>query len=402
MRVLLLTYEYPPLVAGAEAATHALARGLAARGVTVDVVTGGPQGDSDAERVWQGSALSAGLLTVHRVRRGGGREGGVRGAIGYLRAAMPLARRLLDAEQYDVAHFVFSLPTGAMLPFLDLRGMPVVVTLCGSDVPGFDRSHHSVERVHRVLRPLTRWIWRHADRVIATSDSLGRLARLTLPQLRYSVVPNGVDLTRFRPRLRASGSHPRLRCLAVAPLVERSGLAQLIWAVALQARGTVELEIVGTGPQEPALRALADELGVSALVRFAGARDRTTIAQRYRDADLFTLAGGGEATGAVVAEAMASGLPIVGSSLGEIPELVREGVNGSLVPPGDTAALAAAIARMAASPRTRAEMGRRSRARAEEHLDCERVSDRHLALYRGVQRSLPARRLLSEEPSSTW
>jgi glycogen(starch) synthase len=404
MRVLLLNYEFPPFGGGAGIATHALARGLASRGVTVDVVTAGAYDAFHAEQVWDGSAVSEGLLTVHRVRspRTGVHQAGVRGAIGYLRAAMPVARRLLEAERYDVAHFIFSLPTGAMIPFLELRGVPVVVTLCGSDVPGYDPSQRSVERAHRVLRPLTRWIWRHADRVITVCDSLGRLARRTMPQLRYTVIPNGVDLLRFRPRLRPARPHDRLRCLAVARLVERKGLADLIRAIAMQGRGRVELEIVGSGPEEGALRALTAGLGMEERVHFAGALDRAAVAQCYRDADLFTLACADESFGAVFAEAMASGLPIVGSAVGGIPELVREGRNGLLVPPGDPEALAAAIGRLAASPRTRAEMGRRNRADAEEQLDWERVTDRHLAIYHGVQRRPPSRRLLAEQPSSTW
>ena len=72
-------------------------------------------------------------------------------------------RGLLKAERYDVIHFVFSLPTAAMLPLLDLHGAPVIVSLRGSDVPGFDAEMVGVQRAHRLLHPLTRWIWRRAD-----------------------------------------------------------------------------------------------------------------------------------------------------------------------------------------------------------------------------------------------
>ena len=74
---------------------------------------------------------------MHRVpsRRLAAHEAGVRGAVGYLAAATPIVRRLLREERYDVVHFVFSLPTAAMLPLLDLHGAPVIVSLRGSDVP---------------------------------------------------------------------------------------------------------------------------------------------------------------------------------------------------------------------------------------------------------------------------
>ncbi len=98
-------------------------------------------------------------------------------------------------------------------------------------------------------------------------------------------------------------------------------------------RGRYELEIVGTGPDEPRLQELATQLGVSREVIFTGSVDRGAIAGRYRDADIFTLASWEEAFGNVFAEALASGLPIVGSTVGGIPELVEHGKNGFLVPP---------------------------------------------------------------------
>ena len=98
-----------------------------------------------------------------------------------------------------------------MLPFLDLGDTPLVVTLRGPDVPGYDaRGGRWTGR--SVLRPLTSWMWRRADRVIVVSDSLGRLARRTRPDLRYAVIPDGVDLARFRPRQRQA--RPQTGCAA--------------------------------------------------------------------------------------------------------------------------------------------------------------------------------------------
>lgn len=404
MRVLLLNYEFPPLGGGAGVATQALARGLASRGVTVDVVTAGERDDCHSEVLWDGHG-EEGLLTVYRVRcsRAGVHEAGMGGALSYLRHALPLVRARMRDERYDIVHVFFSLPTGAMLPFLGLGDTPVIVSLRGSDVPGYDPYQKNLERAHRLLRPLTRWIWRRATRVVAVCESLGRLALRTDPRLRYSVIPNGVDLTRFRPSTRGrSRREGKIRCLAVARLVERKRLADLIRAVALLERGRVELEIVGSGPDECALRTLVAELGLEDAVRFAGCLGREALAQRYREADLFTLACAEESFGNVFAEAMASGLPIVGSTAGGIPELVRDGRNGVLVPPRDPGALAGAIARLADSPDLRGEMGRRNRADAGANLAWERVTTRHLAVYQGVQRRLPARSLLAEQPTSIW
>jgi glycosyltransferase involved in cell wall biosynthesis len=306
-------------------------------------------------------------------------------------------------EHYDILHLFFSLPTGAMLPFLNLGDTPVIVSLRGSDVPGYDTHLRGLGRTHQLLRPFTRWIWHRASRVVAVCESLGRLALRTDPGLRYSVIPNGVDLSRFRPsargRARRSGT---VRCLAVARLVERKGIADLIQAIALLERGRYQLEIVGTGPDEHRLKELARLLGVDRYVMFAGAVDRGAIPGRYRDADIFTLAPREEAFGNVFAEALASGLPVVGSTVGGIPELVEHGKNGFLVPPREPIALAAAIRLLADDPDIRARIGRWNRAQAEANLSWARVTTRYLSVYNGVLRRAPARTPLAELPSSTW
>lgn len=383
MRVLLLVPEYPPLGTDSALAAQALARGLAARGLTVDVVAGGGARGVERELLWNGSAPEEGLLTVYGVPAGGG-------AVAYARAALPLVRRRLQEERYDVLHLFYSLPVGALLPLLDLREVPVVLTLGGADVPA-----------PRWASRITRWLWRRADRIVVPRDSVGTEARRTWAELRYGVIADGIDLARFRPAQRRRPSR-RLRCLAVAPLEEWSGLADLIRAIGMLEPHRYELEIIGAGRDAPALRDLADHLDVRDRILFSGPINRSTRALRYREADLFVLAGHEAPTGSALGEALASGLPVVGSNLDGIPELVRHGSNGLLVPPGNPLALAAAIRHLGDRPELRAEMGRRNRVEAEGGLSWERVTARYLSTYQGLRRRVPAQRGLAELPSSTW
>jgi len=404
MRILVLNYEYPPLGGGAAVATAALAQGLAARGVQVDVVTAGV--DAGAERrvlgVPRESTEHPGLdLYRVRSRRTGVHQAGMGGAATYLVAALPLVRRLLRANKYDVVHIFFSLPTGALLPFLNLGATPVVVSLRGSDVPGYDPHNRALQVAHRMLVPLTRWIWHRADRVVAVCESLGRLALCTSPDLRYTVVPNGVDLSLFHPAAMVTprGATP-IRCLAVARLIERKGLGDLLRALALLERGRFQLEIVGGGSDEQSLRHLAEELGVAREVHFVGPLPRAEVARRYRDADLFTLPSSAEAFGNVFAEALASGLPIVSNAIGGIPDLVEHGTNGLLVQPGDINGLAGAIRYLGEDPVLRREMAVRNRAKAEANLEWSQVTRRYLATYEAIQNRLPARPLVAEPTAS--
>jgi glycosyltransferase involved in cell wall biosynthesis len=219
--------------------------------------------------------------------------------------------------------------------------------------------------------------------------------------LRYAVVPNGVDLTLFHPPevVRQPRTGP-LRCLAVARLVERKGLGCLIRAFALLERGRFHLDIAGDGPDRQALQELAAHHGVAEEIRFLGSLSRAMVAERYREADLFTLPSTAESFGNVFAEALASGLPIVASQVGGIPDLVEHGHNGLLVPPGDPHSLAQAIRYLADDPQLCAEMGRRNRAKAEATLEWVQVTKRYLSIYEAVMHQLPAPSLVAEPTAS--
>jgi glycosyltransferase involved in cell wall biosynthesis len=385
LRVLLLNYEYPPLGGGAGIASAALAQRLAARGITVDVVTSRPDGVRDAERQSGLACVTvAPNLTLFRVRsrRRGIHQAGFFGAGSYLYSAIPVARRLLRERRYDIVHIYFSLPTGALIPALPLRDIPIVVSLRGSDVPGYDERNAKLVLAHRMLRPLTRWIWRRASRVVPVCESLGELARDTLPSLEFSVIGNGVDLDLFRPGTLPLAPQARpVRCLAVGRLIERKGLGDVLRAWSLLPRGKYALEIAGGGPQESALRATAIELGLGADVRFSGPLGRDEIAARCRDADIFVLTPYEEAFGNVFAEAIAAGLPVIASDIGAIPDLVRQGENGILVQPGDAAAIARAVRELGDDAARRAEIAQRNRARAESILSWDSAADKYLALY---------------------
>src|SRR3954453_4792204 len=147
MRVLVLNYEYPPLGGGAGVATAALANELVGRGVTVDVVTSGLLG---GKSTLLGSAEleELGRLRIYRVpsRRVGVHEAGMLGAASYLLHAFPVVRRLVRTVGYDAVHVFFSPPTGALLLFAAPRRTPVVLSLRGSDVPGYDPYNRSMQQ----------------------------------------------------------------------------------------------------------------------------------------------------------------------------------------------------------------------------------------------------------------
>ena len=252
MRVLLLNYEYPPFGGSDGIACQALARGLAARGATVDVVTSGDFDGRTQEPFRDADSGEDGLLTVHRVkcRRAQIQPSGVRDVLGFLRATRAAGPPTPSQR---------ALRSGSPVLLARDRARCCPSSVSGACLSSFRIGPPSPSR--GLFRGLTRWIWRRADRVVAVSESLANEIRRASPTLRYAVIPDGVDLTRFRPTLRRRPS-ARLRCLAVARLVEREGLGDLIRAIGLLERERCELEIVGAGPDELSLRQLAAGLGI--------------------------------------------------------------------------------------------------------------------------------------------
>lgn len=159
-----------------------------------------------------------------------------------------------------------------------------------------------------------------------------------------------------------AGAAPRLLC--VGRLIPIKGHIVLLRAFA-EARGrlpALELEVAGRGPLEPALRALARELGIGEAVRFLG--HVTPIQRAIERAAVVVVPSMGEGFGMVALEAMERARPVIAASIGGLGEIVRDGVTGVLVPPGEAAPLAAAIERVAGDAALARRMGEAGRERA--------------------------------------
>jgi glycosyltransferase involved in cell wall biosynthesis len=141
----------------------------------------------------------------------------------------------------------------------------------------------------------------------------------------------------------------------------------------------VEFQIVGDGRCREQLMKLATALGVLPQVRFMGHRD--DVPAILSESDLFVLPSESEASPNVILEAMAAGLPVVASNVGGIPELVTDGVTGSLVPPADSDALAAALLDLLDHPGRATAFGQAGRARIEQEHSFDRTVVQFETLY---------------------
>jgi glycosyltransferase involved in cell wall biosynthesis len=194
-----------------------------------------------------------------------------------------------------------------------------------------------------------------------------------------TVVPNAVDPELFRPRERAGGSPGRARLLFVGAY-ERKGLDVAIRALALM-RSDAELVAIGDGDRARHLR-LASQVHVADRVRLEPPRER--IEEAFALADAFVFPTRYEPYGMVIAEALASGVPVVTTALAGAAELIRPGESGFVLEdPEDAAGFAAALDRVVGDPAARARMAQAARA-AVRDLTWDMVADRTLEVYRAA------------------
>ncbi|KTS53922.1 glycosyl transferase, partial [Methylobacterium indicum] len=240
---------------------------------------------------------------------------------------------------------------------------------------------------------------RLAFAVTCTAAGAARLREVAAAPDRVSLVYHGLDLSRFpaAPETRPSrdGSDPAdpLRVVAVGRAVAKKGFDDLLDALAaLPPDLHWRLAHVGGGEELAALRAKAAALGLSQKVVFLGAKPQPDVVALLREADLFVLpakrAPSGDRDGLpnVIMEAASQGLCVVATDFAGIPEFLRDGIEGRLVPPGDWGALSNAINLLARDPAERARLAAAALARLRAEFGAEAGFDTIARLLEGAAR----------------
>lgn len=262
-----------------------------------------------------------------------------------------------------------------------IQPYPVGVgTLHALNMAGVERDHTAIfETAHRLTDRLS-----DCTTAICHAAADYYVSRGAVPASKMRVVHNGIDTTRFQPdaaardRLRRElNLENRFVWLAVGRLELVKAYSTLLNAFARSRDQSSILLICGQGSLQDALTALTGQLGISHRVKFLGLR--SDIPDVMNAADAFAISSDSEGLPLVLLQAAAVGLAIVATDVGGIGEVVVDGVNGFLVPPGDPAAFARAMDRLAALGG--AAMGRAGRARVRDLFETDRVVDQWEQLY---------------------
>jgi colanic acid/amylovoran biosynthesis glycosyltransferase len=261
-----------------------------------------------------------------------------------------------------------------------LRG-PLFTTFYGYDVTRYVRQNGP--RVYRAL-------FAYADRILCLGRKMrDELIELQCDERKLEVHHLGVDLSRFGFSPRKPKNNGAVEIVTPARLVEKKGLEYAIRAVAkLVAKyPLVQYRIAGDGPLRNHLQHVIDSLKLNSRIHLLGWQTQEQVVELLRNADILlapsvTAADGDqEGTPTVLIEALAQGLPVITTEHSGIPEIVRDGESGFLVPERDIEALFERTSHLIDHPDLWEVLGRAGRLHVEKHFDINVLNDRLIDLY---------------------
>jgi len=389
LRVVFAGQTYAPSTNGPAVFTTNLAEALAARGHRAMAIVPAPDGRRHRE-TRNGVAVEALPAVVSR-------------RLGVAVTAFPGREvgQLLERFRPDVVHIQDHYPTSrAVLAAARRRGLAVVGT-----------NHFVPENIALQLplagaarRPVEAVLWwtvvtvfRRLDAVATPSRTAAALLQPRLPEQAVEAISCGVDTGRFRPRPAAERDALRRRfdlpasasvALYVGRVDSDKNVALLLTAMARTPEPGLLL-VAGRGLQLETLRTRARRAGLDGRIRFLGYVEDAALPDLYAASDLFVMPSAVELLSIATLEALASGLPVAAARAGALPELVEEGVTGTLFDPADANAAAAALRALAGAREAWPRLAVAARARAEQH-GIGRTRERYEALYREVAGVRPA------------
>ncbi len=305
------------------------------------------------------------------------------------RYAKDIAGHLLtrwSTERPDVVHAFHW--TNGLAALGAARECPVPVTVTFGSLGITERRHRIAGESSATRIKMESCVARSVTSVLAaTSDEVAELSRLGIPNARVSVVPFGVDVSRFRPDGLVAKRKRQARLVSVGPLAEYRSLDSLLKC--LTELPEAELVIAG-GPLAENLEAdhgyrilakLAADLGVADRVQFTGHVSDANLPALLRSADLLVSCARYEPHAITALRAMACGVPVIAPAIGIYRDAVVDGTTGTLVPPGRPDMLARRMRDLLANPMRLAAFGIAAADRAKSRYPWERVASEMVTSY---------------------
>lgn len=368
-RILIVVDGRYPSTGGAEMQARLLARSFAGAGCGVRVIA--PMLEPDKQRLDEVDGVPLERIPYPKVR-----------LLGALVLCLRFGRALIaNRGRYDAVHVHMARNLAAVAGLLK-PWFRASLTVKISGAWEFDNGILDVRRRDRPLNRLYNALIRRADSIQCVSEyTRSRVLEAGYYPGQVRLIPNAVDIGRFRPRLARTDVSPIV--VFVGRLVPVKGLPVLLEAWRRMPQGgKARLVIAGDGPERQRLVELAATLGIADTVTFLG--EVADVPEVLSRASIYVQPSHVEGLSNSVLEAMASGLPIVATRISGNEDLITNGINGILVPPADPDELSRALSRLLANPDEAGLMGIASRSAIERNYATPVVMQRLLEVY-GLQ-----------------
>lgn len=290
--------------------------------------------------------------------------------------------KIIRKEKINIIHSHWIIPQGLIGAIIQqIAGFPHISSIHGTDI-------HLVH-AYKLAHPLMRVISKYSNIITTNSSHTYRLLQDLIPNnsINCRIIPMGIYPEEFSSKPRFDIKDQKI-ILFVGRLIPLKGINILIKALKLIhiENSSFQLFIVGEGPEQKTLENLSSDLNITSSVRFLGNLPRNELRIYYQKASVFVLPSilyknQTEGLGVVLLEAMASGVPVIGSNIGGIPDIIEDGENGLLVPPGEPQALANAIIRIIEDPDLADQFREAGLKTVHERFSWEKISDQFIEIY---------------------
>ncbi len=296
------------------------------------------------------------------------------------------AKSLVNKEPYDIIHCQFG--TLALMMMI-LRDLGAIKGKLVTSFRGYDISEVIQQQGEKVYNEL----FETGDFFLTNCNYFkNRLLKLGCDRHKLTVLGSGIDCSKFVYMPRTLAADGLVRVATTGRLVEKKGIEYCIRAIAklVEANKKIEYNIIGDGPLKNQLQQLIDDLGVSEQVKLLGWKKQQEIVKILSQSSIFMATsitasdGNQDAPVNTLKEAMAMGMPVIGTLHGGIPELIEDGISGFLVPERDVDALAEKLSWLIEHPLDWISMGKAGRNYVEKHYDNNQLNDRLVEIYQQI------------------
>jgi glycosyltransferase involved in cell wall biosynthesis len=374
MRILILNYEYPPLGGGAGNATFYILKEFAKNpDLEIDLVTSSI-GKHKIEKISPNIAVH--YLNIGK--SGDPHYQKIKDLIFYSIKSYSYSKKLVKKNKYDLIHAFFGIPCGFIAMLL---GIPYIVSLRGSDVPGYNERFKLFDKIF--LKLISRLVWRRARKITALSRDLLNLARNTDNDKKIDVIYNGINTDEFYPDETPLNYEKNFNILFVGRLIKRKGLIYLLDAFANLQKNhpDIRLIVAGSGPLMNCFKKYCNRKAVADKVNFLGVLGHKELNNIYQKTHIFVIPSLNEALGNVTLEALAAGLPVISTKTGAA-ELISD--NGIIIEKESSKQIEQAIEKLIGNGNLRREMGRKSREVALG-MGWEKTASQYYDLYKQIK-----------------